>query len=79
MVWIPEAVPLPTEAVDGEVVDIRVKQIAASDEHSAIVSVSGKLYTCGCYQFGKLGYKAPDNKNYLVQKDYLEVQFPQEL
>lgn len=64
--------------IDGNIQNIRVRQIAASDEHTAVVSMSGKLFTCGSYQHSKLGYQAPDNKNFLVQRDLLEVQFPYE-
>lgn len=54
---------------------MEVKQISASDEHTAIVTKSGKLFTCGSYQHGKLGHNAPQNMSYLTTNIFREVQF----
>jgi len=34
-------------------------QIDCSDEHTALLTKKGNLFTCGSYMYGKLGYEAP--------------------
>lgn len=44
-----------------------IVQIDCSDEHTALLTKKGKLFTCGNYIFGKLGYENYDN---LPQKGF---------
>lgn len=50
-------------------------QVAAGYQHSAFLTSSGEVYTCGSNKFGQLGYLTTSDKN----PDVTKVEFGEEL